>query len=169
MFVPANRNLNILDVNPRRMQYTPARSLGSLFVPRQRVFAGGVKYRLCLAVFRDLLTRWIHDTRPSLVSSHCPLNLFVFNPITSAWSTRRSAYSDICYKTEAPLKSMRCSALLLCYATAEFSCWSSCMCLLRSVHLASVVPPLCPTYTLLQVHRIRYIYGTFRSKLSTYM
>jgi len=112
MFVLVIRELNSLDVQPRRMQYTPVRSLGSQCVPRQCVFVGGVKYWLCLAVLRDLLTRWIHDTRPGLMESHCPLNLLVFNRNTSASSTRRCTYPDILYKTEAPLN--RCDVLPCC-------------------------------------------------------
>jgi len=113
MFVPVIRELSSLGVKPRRMQYTPVRSLGSQFVPRQWVFVGGVKYWHFLAVLRDLLTRWIHDTRPGLIYSHCPLSLLVFNRVTSASSTRRSTYPDILYKTQAPLN--RCDVLPCCY------------------------------------------------------
>jgi len=89
------------------------RVVGSIqFVPRQWVFVGGVKYWLCLAVFRDLLTRWIHDTRPGLIQSHCPSNLLLFNLITSASSTRQSTYPDILYKNEEPVN--RCDVLSCC-------------------------------------------------------
>jgi hypothetical protein len=57
------------------------------------------------------------------------------------------------------LKSILCLAFMLCSATADFSGWSSCMCLMCSLHLASMDLPVWLMYTFPHSQGIRYTPG----------
>lgn len=115
----------------------------------------------CISVLLDHTSRRVPGSRTLQ-----PLSMLKFlgwSLISTTSFIKLSMYPVALPSMEVLLKLISCPVSSLCSATTDFSWWPRCVCLMWSLHLVSMVLPICPTYVLKNLRGMQYIPVTFNS------